>query len=281
MTTLDFQHSSGIYYTALVAAGTRPRRDPLAEHFGKKYKSILPITGQPMLSHVLKALLRSPRIVRVIILTQESDPLTKAEGLEWIAEDDRIAFWTSGSSLSQSLIKAITMEYGYPFLVTTADHPLLTPEILEEFIRKSEQERADLTVGMVERETMIHQYPDNREVRQRTWLKFRSGSWSGCNLFAFYSKNVVPALELWTRFEKERKKPWKLMQAFGWPLLLMLILRRLTVKQALNKAGNKLGLRASPVALSQAEAAIDVDKLSDYETVTNILEQRIVETLDT
>ena len=78
----------------------------------------------------------------------------------------------SQSSISLS-IKAQVDALGFsaPVLVTTADHPLLTAEMLEEFLDKA---GGDLAVAMVERKTMLAQFPDAK----RTWLRFSDGAWS-------------------------------------------------------------------------------------------------------
>jgi hypothetical protein len=85
-------------------------------------------------------------------------------------------------------------------LVTTADHPLLEADLLSAFITDAGD--ADVAVGMVERSIlMLARYPSNK----RTWLKFADGYWSGANLFALQSVKCLPALELWSRAEQDRK----------------------------------------------------------------------------
>ena len=83
-----------------------------------------------------------------------------------------------------------------------------------------------------------------------------------------------PALALWSTVEKDRKKGWKIFARFGPWLLIRALSRTIGFEEAVAKAGKRLSLRAEPVVLPVAEAAIDVDKPGDLELVTRILEQR-------
>jgi hypothetical protein len=123
---------------------------------------------------------------------------------------------------------------------------------------------------MVEREVMLALFPD----AQRTWLRFADGHWSGANLFAFRSDNVRAALDLWAAAEQDRKKVWKLFLHFGPSLALRAITRTIGLKSALNKAGQRLGLSATLIAMSDPVAAIDVDKPADHALAETIFASR-------
>jgi hypothetical protein len=125
-------------------------------------------------------------------------------------------------------------------------------------------------VGVVRRETIQASYPQNR----RTYLKFRDGAFSGANLFALRDASVFPALRFWAEAEGDRKKAWKLFRRFGLSLALRAITRTISSSAALGRAGRRLGVVARFVELSTAEAAIDVDKLSDFRLAERILRQR-------
>jgi hypothetical protein len=123
---------------------------------------------------------------------------------------------------------------------------------------------------MVERRVLLSRYPGSR----RTWLKFRSGRWSGANLFWLASDRVKPLLVLWHQVEQDRKKGMKIVGAFGPLLLLGALFRLLTIHQAVGRAGRRFGVEARVVPLPQAEACIDVDKPEDKELADAILAGR-------
>jgi CTP:molybdopterin cytidylyltransferase MocA len=251
-------------WTALVLAGQRPGIDLLASHFGEEWKALVPVSGEAMLTHVVRTLHDVPEIARIIVLGQVPAVLEKAVSVGGGAE---IIASQSGISASISAVAGMN-DAPWPVLVTTADHPLLTPDMVSAFLAASEG--ADLSVGMVEKAPMLAQFPDAK----RTWLKFSDGHWSGANLFAMTSDRVRPALALWAEAEQDRKKAWKLFLHFGPWLAIRALTRTIGLGEALAKAGRNLGLSARLVAMADPVAAIDVDKPLDHAQAEAILEAR-------
>ena len=79
---------------------------------------------------------------------------------------------------------------------------------------------------------------------------------------------------VWRRVEQERKRPWRLVRAFGWQPLLAYLLGRLTLDDAMARASGFIGARLAAVVLPHPEAAIDVDKPADLDLVETILARR-------
>lgn len=255
-------------WTAVLLAGQRPGVDPLAAHFGEGWKALVPVAGEPMLSRVARALLDSPLVERVVVLAQRPAELTARPQTAWLADEPRISFAESAASISCSVRAVAGQAAPWPVLLTTADHALLTPAMVEAFL--AEAAGADVAFGVVERRNLLASYPGN----QRTWLKFRGGAYSGANLFALGSERARGALDLWAGVEQDRKKGWKLIAAFGPWLLIRALTRSIRFEAAVAAAGRRLGLTARPVVLRQAEAAIDVDKPSDHALAEEILAAR-------
>lgn len=255
-------------WTALLLAGQRPGIDPLAAHFGETWKALVSVGGEPMLSRVARTLLASPSIDRIVVLAQSPEALTARPDTAWLASESRIGFATSVASISQSVSNVAGGAAPWPVLVTTADHALLTPAMVEHFI--ADTRGADIAAALVERRTLLARYPGNR----RTWLKFRGGAYSGANLFALTNERSRAALELWAGVEQDRKKGWKLVAAFGPWLLLRALTRTITLQAGLAAAGRRLGFSARAVVLPQPEAAIDVDKPADHKLAEAILNAR-------
>jgi hypothetical protein len=123
---------------------------------------------------------------------------------------------------------------------------------------------------MVSRRRLLASFPESR----RTWLKFKGGAYTGANLFVLRSAKVRPAILLWRTIEQDRKKAGKMLWSLGPRLFLKILLRRLTIDEVLHKISVRLGVSIRAVRLSQATAAIDVDKQSDHEQVEAILAKR-------
>ncbi|MFC3051052.1 nucleotidyltransferase family protein [Kordiimonas pumila] len=259
-------------FTAVILAGTRCNNDPVASVFGHQYKALVPIYGQAMISRVVGALRQSPYIKRIVIVFDcpvslyESCPELK----EYSGTID-IKVVPCAKSICESLTSALqAADDMWPYLVTTADHALLTPAMVDEFCQKALWLKSDMAVGLVEKKYLDREHPQSK----RTYLPFKGSKLSGANLFAFMGPTSFKAIRFWQSIEKERKKPWKLFSAFGWSNLAALICKRCTVDEAFERASNRLGVDARAIRLPFAEAAIDVDSRSDFLQVEKILALR-------
>lgn len=251
-------------WTALLLAGSRPGSDPFAQAYGTDLKVLIPVGGVPMVARPAAALLAAPEIDRVRVLTQQPARIAKS-----LPEDPRLSLELSGATIAAT-IEGILGDPStvYPLLITTADHALLDPPMIADFCRKAAG--ADLAIGMVERRALTARLPATK----RTWLKFRSGAYSGANLFAFGSARAAEAVALWRSVEQDRKKGWRMIAALGPALLLGSVLRIKTLDQTLDAVGRRLGLTIRKVELANPLAAVDVDKPADHALVTDILEGR-------
>lgn len=259
-------HGQGRTWTAVLLAGSRPGVDPLADHFQRQSKALIPVAGEAMLSRVLRTLLAVPAIGRVVLLAQDADGLLASPELAWLRGDSRVVPHLSGPTISGSILSLVEQQdTAWPVLVTTADNVLLTPAIATEFLEAAD--RSELAIGLVSRETLEAEYGESK----RTWLRFRDGDFTGANLFALRSPNVAQALGFWEKVEKDRKRVWKLAARFGPRLLLNFLFRRLSLTKAIGEAGRRLNVRARPVILRDGRAGIDVDKPSDHVLAEAIL----------
>lgn len=255
-------------WTVVLLAGQRPRTDPLAAHFGERWKAKVKVGGEAMLSRVARTLLACPSIGRVLVLAQEPAALFDGD-CAWLADEPRIATAVSTAGIATSVAGvAGSAQAPWPVLVTTADHPLLTVAMVEDVI--AGVGAADVGVGVVGRRVLLAAYPDNT----RTWLAFRGEAWTGCNLFALRTPAAARALAAWSAVERDRKKALKLVWHFGPLLALRAVTRTITLEGAMRAAGWRLGFDAVPVPLTQAEAGIDVDKPSDHALAEAILRRR-------
>ncbi len=251
-------------WTALVLAGSRPGRDPFAEHHDVDLKALIPVGGVPMVARPVAALLASPEIGKVRVLAQQQQRIAAV-----LPNDDRLSVEASGTTIAATL-GAILADPStrYPLLVTTADHALLDPTMIADFCRKASG--ADVAIGLVERQPLMARLPNT----QRTWLHFRGGAYSGANLFAFGSPAGARAVGLWRSVEQDRKKGWRMIAALGPMTLIGAALRLRSLDETLAAVGRRLHLSIRKVELSDPLAAVDVDKPADHALVTAILEGR-------
>ena len=248
------------HFTALLLAGVRPGGDPFAESHGVPAKALILVVGEPMIARPVRALLASPEVGAVRILTQRPDLLESA-----VPVDPRLSFRESGATIAATLQDILAdPATTYPLLVTTADHALLTPAMIADFCIKAAG--ADFALGVVERGVLMARLPNTR----RTWIALKGGAYSGANLFAFGSRDAASAVALWRSVEQDRKKGWKLLAALGMPGMLGL-LRLRGIDEVVAAIGRRLGLNARAVIMSDPVAAVDVDKPADLALAEAIL----------
>ncbi len=249
-------------WRAIILAAGRGADDPMAKAFGVAHKCTVPILGRPMLDYVTSALQATSVIKPYVVSIDDLGVLKSDPGV--------ITQRQSGRSAPASALEAIAQIDAYPVLITTGDHPLLTPAMLQHMMQGSENSKADVLVGLATAETILAEYPDTK----RTWFSLSGVRVSGCNLFAIMNPRGLKLLEAWQDLERNRKKPWKLVSAFGLKPLLLFVTGQLTPTRAFNHISQKLGIIAAPVFLPFAEAAIDVDKPSDFTLAEAILTKR-------
>ena len=261
---------SGGAYTALVLAARRAADDPVARAAGVGNKCLADIGGTPMLVRVIDALTASGRIGSILISTEDPALLRDEPALEALVASGAVRLVSAGPNAPESVSRELagrTDGSVFPVLVTTGDHALLSPAMVRHFCTETEAGAADLTVGLARAETVLGRFPEAR----RTYLRFRGGTYSGCNLFGLRAGAALRAVAFWSRVEQHRKSPYRLLRACGPIPFVLAGLGLLTLDQAMRMASRRLGARVAPVLMPQAEAAIDVDKPADLALVRRIV----------
>lgn len=239
---------------ALVLAGSRPGApDPVAVAEGVAHKALAAVGGKPMLARVVEAL-RAAGIERVAVSASDGavTDLARALGCEVLP---------TGEGPSASVATGLDT-LGTPLVVTTADHALLRPDWVGQFLRDAPGS-ADVAVLLARREAVEAAVPGSR----RTYLRFADGHWSGCNLFLLKTPRAGAAITTWSMVEADRKRPWRIAARLGPGILLNYALGRLTLADALARLGQRIGIAASLVAARDGLAAVDVDKPQDLADV--------------
>ncbi len=251
--------------TALVMAAARSRDDPMARAFKAQHKCLIEVDGTPMLARVVQALKATPGISSIGVSIDRFDALKNISGLE------QLELFMSASSAPASVISAIEqIKSPFPLLVTTADHALLTREIIEDFCARAENTDCDIAIGLARRSDIEHVDSSAK----RTYFRFQNGDFSGCNLYYLKSEKALNAVRFWQRADKIRKKPWALAKTFSLIVMIKYLLGILTLKNGLEYASRLLDVRAEAIIIPYGEAAIDVDKPEDHQLVTRLLQQR-------
>lgn len=258
-------------FVAIVLAADRTINDPVANKSGMACKAFTPICGVPMIIRVLDALEASGMIEKIILCGPPKSLLSACPELDQRIRKGCVTWVSNLDSPSRSANKGLEhINEETPVFLTTADHALLTPEIIKYFLCESSKADSDATVGLVEHENVMTAFPGTR----RTVIKLRDGNFCGCNLYAFLNyrgRNLVP---FWKRAEDLRKQPWRLIGEILGPIAILLYLLRVSkLNQALNAVSTKAGVRSQAVIIPYANAGVDVDKAEDIALVESVLEK--------
>ncbi len=257
-------------FTAIVLAGDRGPRDPVATGAGVSSKAVANINGVPMIIRVLDALLASRYVDNIIVCGPPSAALKECPQLQAYLARDKLQRVDNLDSPSKSVESAMSLiPDNKAVFLTTADHALLETEVVDYFLRQTLEFGADATVGLVSIDTIQESFPQVK----RTIIRLADGGVCGCNLFSFINQQGRRIVPFWRKVEQKRKKPWKLIMGLLGPHgVLKYLLKKLALDDALTRISSGLQIHVKAVVLPYPRAGIDVDTMSDLEFVENLLQ---------
>lgn len=258
-------------YAAVVLAADRTANDAVASQAGVACKAFAPVGGTPMIIRVLDALAATHRVQSIILCGPPKALLPQCPELVKRIASGQIVWVANENSPSRSADKALAqVDEHTRVLLTTADHALLTPEIVQYFLEASSAADCDVTVGMTDHELIKAVFPE----RKKTVIRLRDGNFCGCNLYTF-NQQGRELISFWRSAEEQRKRPWRLVgRVLGWRAVLSYLFGFLTMTQALQSVSAKTGVRIQAIRLPFAEAGIDVDKAEDLQLVESHLNKQ-------
>ena len=249
-------------FTALVLAGSRSEPDVLSAYAGVSHKGLIELGGETLLARVVGAL---DRAGAAHIAVSASDPAIIA-ALGRLETAARLEALPASASPSLSVWQG-ARALGLPVLVTTVDHALLQPEWVTRFLADIPDD-ADVAALLAPEAAVRSAAPDTI----RSFMNFRDGRYSGCNLFYLRNEQALAVIDLWRQVEAHRKQPWKIAALLGPGMLVSYLLGRLTLDDAVRRLGRKAGVVAAAVRTPYGLAAVDVDKPADLNLVRRLVE---------
>jgi len=271
----DVPEEKAARFAAIVLAGQRAEGDPLAESQGQTWKALVPVGGRPMVERVLEALLASPSIGQIALAAPTPDLLDGMTSLEEAVRRGRLLILPTQAGPAASTAAAWDrLGQLCPTLVTTADHALLTPDLVASFCSRACASNAAIQAALVPATAIRTAFPEAK----RTFLRFSDGAYSGANLFVLAAPEALRAVRFWQQVEQDRKHPWRIARRIGLDALLLYLLRRLSLEGALQRLTKVTGASARAVILPDAWASVDVDKLEDLVLAERILAERAEDT---
>lgn len=254
-------------FTAVILAADREAGNPVAAAAGVSCKSLAPVNGTPMVLRVLQALSAADTINKKILCGPpraifDNEP----ELIEYITSGNAVWLENRGTPSLSALHAMQSIPSDTQVLLTTSDHALLSPRVVDHFCRAAQGSGCDVVAAVARHETVTAAYPETR----RTAYRFKDGAYCSCNLFAFLTPRARQAPYFWRRVEQQRKNPLQVINALGGVTVLRYMLGKLTLNMAVDRISSRLGCKAGIVVMPFPEAAIDVDSVSDWQLVRQI-----------
>ena len=256
-------------FAAVVLAGERPDGSVISKELDLAASVLVDVAGKPALARVIDALETSEMVEGGLLsgpveeIYQDNEKFRKilnGSSFQWIAPE---------AGPSASAVTALEQLDRFPALLTTGDHALLSPELVDFFCNEAVKMDFDVVFGLVPYAIVQAAYPESK----RTVLKFSDGWYCGTNLFAILSRAGKAGPAFWWELEVLRKRPWRMVYHFGAGLLLRYLFGRLSLDRALELLSRSAACRVGYVRIEEARAAVDVDSLADRDLAEKILLQ--------
>ena len=231
-------------------------------------KGLVPVGGVPMAARTLRALVESPAVSRVIMVS----PVAREELTDscWDGVD---AVVPAGERLIDSFkvgVEAV-LDQDSPAMVVAGDLPLLTSESVTDFVSRCRQ-RPEVSVwyGCLRKENSEAGFPGVRH----TYGKLAEGTFCGAGLFMSRPKALTTLYQAMTDLTYARKNPGKLAALLGWKSVVGYLMGRLTIPEAESAMGRLLGNTPCAAVVSPyPETAFNVDDAETLTVARNYLEE--------
>jgi GTP:adenosylcobinamide-phosphate guanylyltransferase len=251
---------------AIITAGGMTQPDePLYPLSGAGYKALLDINGKPMVQWVLDAISASQRIDRVVVVgLPPGTPLECRQPLGTL--EDRGDAVDNVSAGVAYLLKDSSADE--KVLLVSADIPAITAEMLDWLVDRVGESDHDLYYNVIRREVMEQRYPESK----RTYIRLKDGYFCGGDASAIRKQIATNAHPLFKRLMAARKNPIRQASLIGLDTVLLLLLKQLTIQEAVRRIGKRLEIRGRALDCPYAEIGMDVDKPFQLEIMQRNLE---------
>ncbi|MCG6898932.1 MAG: nucleotidyltransferase family protein [Gammaproteobacteria bacterium] len=258
-------------FSAIIMAADRNPGDPVTRAAGVACKALAPVGGTPMVFRVLHALEESLEVGTRLLCGPPQPVLEQATLLKSGVDTGNYGWTDSCESPSASAAAALAqLPESQPVLLTTADHALLSSQIIDYFCGQARTADVDLMVALAPHDLVATAYPSMK----RTRLRFSDRDYCSCNLFAFMTPRARAITGFWSKVESQRKRPWRVIGILGWWPVFRYLLGYLSLEEALGRLSRRLDMKIGAAILPYAEAAVDVDSIHDWQLVQQVLAEK-------
>jgi GTP:adenosylcobinamide-phosphate guanylyltransferase len=254
---------------AVVTAGGIPTpEDPLYLYTQGEAKALLDIAGKSMIQWVLDALSGAQTIDRIVVIGLNSETtVTSSKPMTFIPNQGGLL-----DNARAGINKVVDINPDAELvLMVSSDIPGITSEMVDWSVTSALETEHDLYYNVIQRPAMETRFPESN----RSYVHLKDGDVCGADMNVIRCSVAAGNDELWSRLIAARKNALKQAALIGYSTLFLLLLRRLSLADAVPRASRGLGLRGRAIVCPFPEMGMDVDKPFQYEIIRSYLEASI------
>jgi hypothetical protein len=239
---------------AIVTAGGIPDpEDPLYPVTQGAPKALLEIAGKPMVQWVLDALSDAACIHHVVVVGLDAGSgVTCTKDLEFLPNQGGML-----ENIFAGAHRILTINPSADVVLSvSSDIPAVTGAIVDWMGAEVVSGDHDVCYNFITREAMENRFPGSR----RTYTRFKDAEVCGGDMTAFRTRMLTSDGGVWRDLVESRKNVLKQAAIIGYGTLIKLLLRQLTIDEAVARVSKRLELKARAVACPYPEIGMDVDK---------------------
>ena len=253
---------------AIVTAGGTPAPEDLLYPYTQGApKALLDMAGKPMIQWVLDALSQSSLVEHVVVIGLTADSgVTCSKALDFIPDQGGML-----DNIRAGARRLLEMNPAAQHaLVVASDIPSITGESVDWVVNEVLKSDADIHYNVITRQVMEARFPGSR----RSYTKLKDAEVCGGDLNAIRCAMALDTHSIWDEIIATRKNVLKQAALIGYDTLLLLLLRAITIEQAVGRVTKRLNLTAKALICPYAELGMDVDKPNQLEMLRADLSKR-------
>ncbi|UCH58342.1 MAG: nucleotidyltransferase family protein [Anaerolineales bacterium] len=239
---------------AIVTAGGVPEPgEPLYEYTQGTHKAMLDVAGKPMIQWVLDALCEAQKIRQIVMIGLSEDSGLKCKKLGAFLPNQGSMLNNIRAGVGKILELQPDAEH---VMIVSSDVPSIKPEMIDWIVDTCMQTDDDIYYNVITQDVMEKRFP----LSKRSYTNLKDVAVCGGDINVIRSSLVTSEDEIWDHLIGARKNVLKQAAILGFDTLFLLLLRRITIDNAVKKVAKRLNVTGRAVICPYAEVGMDIDK---------------------
>lgn len=240
-------------YAIVTAGGIPEPGDPLYPYTQGKPKALVEIAGKPMVQWVLDALEAASKIEGILLIGLDPDfP---------IQSNKPVYHFPNQPSMLENVLMGVQellriSPEPQHVLISSSDIPTIKGEMVDWVLENANQADVDVYYNVVTRQVMEQRFPTSK----RTYIHLKDMAVCGGDMNMVHTRALTSDMDFWQELIATRKNPIKQASLIGFDTVFRLLIRQITLQQAVKNVAKRVNLTGQALVCPYAEIAMDVDK---------------------